>query len=470
MTQDILCVISGVRPGGGPEHFSPAGAKAELRIELAKEISHLSTTGLLENEAAAILQDVPDFLSRSDNDSDNDFEISRPLGNWIHFNTCIAIGTFDESGGAFVARNPCTGCVTGIPRGRFVDTRAVCDESAGRFIRVVVGPDDPESDLFYDGVTHVKWKTTDCNPLGGNPNVFVLEGPFRYLEAWVDRASLPERRAVFPEDPDPLSFAAELYEIVNTRAQPRNEYDGSLPGIDYGGIEKTCEGTQDFFQPALKRPKHMTRAIDNGVRGGDLLPAITRDFGCWMCARPDIWPQPPDTIPAAVSAQSPSFESDEPSPTPFHMLPTELCLRILRTVPIQSILALASTCRSLRSLFGSSEFLNRVVREAILERRGPLRWVLPVATLPGEVERANDAAQAWLRVGAGHPGTYDGGSSAFAHPSFPYLDFLRACYDSDSMRNRQRFWDISRQFEVLWRNYRTKGWERNIISAHLPAA
>lgn len=146
-------------------------------------------------------------------------------------------------------------------------------------------------------------------------------------------------------------------------------------------------------------------------------------------------------------------------------------MRILHTIPIESVLALSATCRSLRSLLGKTGYMDRVVKEAIFERDGSLRWLLPVPTLPGEVERANDAGRAWLRdIDAAEPPIAHGEiSSPLSHPSFPHLAFLRACFDSDSMRNRQRYWNIAKQFEVLWRDYRTKGWERDIISAYRPA-
>ncbi|KAI0336729.1 hypothetical protein GY45DRAFT_14247 [Cubamyces sp. BRFM 1775] len=43
---------------------------------------------------------------------------------------------------------------------------------------------------------------------------------------------------------------------------------------------------------------------------------------------------------------------------------------------------------------------------------------------------------------------------------FPLLNFLRAYRRSDSMRARQRRWEIIKQFDVLFANYRRDGWER----------
>ena len=43
---------------------------------------------------------------------------------------------------------------------------------------------------------------------------------------------------------------------------------------------------------------------------------------------------------------------------------------------------------------------------------------------------------------------------------FPLLPFLRAYPRSDSMRSRRRRWEIIKQFDVLFANYRRHGWER----------
>jgi len=65
---------------------------------------------------------------------------------------------------------------------------------------------------------------SECTPYDGNPNFFVLEGCYRYLEAWLDWDSLPPRSVAFPNDAEPMSIASELYEIVNSREEPRGQY------------------------------------------------------------------------------------------------------------------------------------------------------------------------------------------------------------------------------------------------------
>ncbi|KDQ20438.1 hypothetical protein BOTBODRAFT_61583 [Botryobasidium botryosum FD-172 SS1] len=53
--------------------------------------------------------------------------------------------------------------------------------------------------------------------------------------------------------------------------------------------------------------------------------------------------------------------------------------------------------------------------------------------------------------------------SPFLSSSFPYFAFVRVCFEDDSMRNRRRLWGIAKQFERVWREYRTQGWERDIF-------
>lgn len=58
--------------------------------------------------------------------------------------------------------------------------------------------------------------------IGDGPHFLVREGPFFYLQAWIDWDSLPDRQS--PLDPELMSFAGELYEIVHSRFQPLSKY------------------------------------------------------------------------------------------------------------------------------------------------------------------------------------------------------------------------------------------------------
>jgi hypothetical protein len=55
----------------------------------------------------------------------------------------------------------------------------------------------------------------------GSENFFCLRSPYLYLQAWVDRGSLPPRQTAFPLERD-MSFEGELFEIINTHHDMRS--------------------------------------------------------------------------------------------------------------------------------------------------------------------------------------------------------------------------------------------------------
>jgi hypothetical protein len=105
------------------------------------------------------------------------------------------------------------------------------------------------------------------------------------------------------------------------------------------------------------------------------------------------------------------------------------------------------------------------------------RWLLPVKTINGETETATSAAREWLA--SKHAPTDTSGLSLpcqsiesslfFGDHSFPFHAFVPVCLTLDmtpasmSMSNQRRFWGIIKQFQAIWRNYRTTGWERGEI-------
>ena len=109
-------------------------------------------------------------------------------------------------------------------------------------------------------------------------------------------------------------------------------------------------------------------------------------------------------------------------------------------------------------------------------RLHPFRWLLPVRSL-NETERATSVAHEWLMskhvltnsFTLSLPTQSTDSSSPFVHHSFPFYMFVPACLSvnatlsSMSMSNRRRLWNIVQQFQVIWRDYRTKGWERGEI-------
>ncbi len=143
-------------------------------------------------------------------------------------------------------------------------------------------------------------------------------------------------------------------------------------------------------------------------------------------------------------------------------LPNELLLLILRELPLSSLLALSSTCRSLRALITEPSFMDCVLKEAIL--RGSLKWILPVSSFKNEVQGCYTSLRLWLSAVSGSCQS-DGDlidsnvNALLVSPQFPSVAFVRACWESDSMMNRKRLWGLVKQFEAVWGSYRLHGWE-----------
>jgi hypothetical protein len=146
----------------------------------------------------------------------------------------------------------------------------------------------------------------------------------------------------------------------------------------------------------------------------------------------------------------------------FGALPTELLLIILRQLRIPTLLALSAASRSLRALITEPTFLNHTIKAAVLG--GSAFWILPIKTIAGEEERAQRIGMEWLAaVPSENSETVCTLESPFYSASFPYVAFVHACYESDSMRNRERLWNIVKQFDDLWRDYRLHGWQRDMF-------
>lgn len=126
----------------------------------------------------------------------------------------IAVGCFNEDGEA-----PLRG--DSIPDGRYVQVRRVRDGDGGDFGELLVTRDGEEVEENTYTVCSVRREE-------GLPNFFLCERCYSYLENWLDRDSLPPRSNAFPSASEPLSFASELYEIVNSRKARRGELEYPL--------------------------------------------------------------------------------------------------------------------------------------------------------------------------------------------------------------------------------------------------
>ncbi|KAH7915361.1 hypothetical protein BJ138DRAFT_998127 [Hygrophoropsis aurantiaca] len=444
---DQLCIVCGVAPSGGP---------SQLFTDPDDEVEHIAEKIVSDilladpsQDYSAVFDIVQDALLQTDEVQ----WLPDGIRDWSGFQNCVAIGYFDNEDGAAslfpdkTDGNPC------FPNGSKVQLRCVSGGSAGGF-----------TSILGDGQTKEECLTHCTSRDSRNPNFFVSEACYHYLEEWIDRTALPSQRLSVPHTPN-LTFAGELYEIVNSRAEGRERLKGLLPCIDYGGIEDTCEQYQDNFQPNRQGCKHIAAGINEGLSEENLLPHIIRDFQCWMFMRPDRWPSPTaEEVPQHFTRHNEDINKAE---TLFDKLSAQLLLTIARELPVPSYLALSATCGSLRRRLTESVLLNRVLKEMIAV--GSLQWVRPVNAMPGELENATSIDKEWLSTVSDNEGSLannesvilDGskGTSVFQSANFPYFTFVHACFTSDSMNNRRRLWENTKQFERLWKAFRLYGWE-----------
>jgi hypothetical protein len=138
------------------------------------------------------------------------------LGSWPHFDRAIAIGFFDYLGLCRPRYCDDEGNVH-IPGGREVEVRRVHTNNEGGWFDYIVTESSNGSERWEKATSY-------CSPLQENPNFFVLEGCYKYLNAWLDWDGLTPRNVAFPNDVEPMSLASEFYEIVNSRAEIRSAF------------------------------------------------------------------------------------------------------------------------------------------------------------------------------------------------------------------------------------------------------
>jgi hypothetical protein len=240
--------------------------------------------------------------------------IPEGFGKWEGFNTCVAIGQFDESGYPGMIDRPGDPRDEDwiIPYGCEIEVRRVREGHWQSFDTLVgddSGVEGEEVECYYE---------THC--VGAN--IWAHEGCYKYLEAWLNQP--PSWPAVYSKTSSlGFSLPGELYEIATSRKQPGRStsphsnfvrhinhisilvsIDGTLPAIDYGGIEDSCRPFrhpspsesfrgpysqfQEHFLGARRGSRHTGCGIAAGLRGKSLVPSIMKDFRCWMFMRPDV--------------------------------------------------------------------------------------------------------------------------------------------------------------------------------------
>jgi hypothetical protein len=220
-----LCLISGLKPGDGLRVLYRNEIKClDMLIGYLNDLNlEIDSSHLREQLRSIIL--LLDWVQYAIPDSNPDrYERIRKIyPNSLPYlplrdeeDMVIAIGTFDQEGNSIRGEN------TLLPRGyvsvwkpflhhliflKQVITRIVSEEwNGGQFCTV-------------------GWEQMSTNASGArkSPNFFCLYKPYCYLQAWIDRNSLPPRQTAFPLEPE-MSFEGEFYEIVNTHREARSMF------------------------------------------------------------------------------------------------------------------------------------------------------------------------------------------------------------------------------------------------------
>lgn len=151
MGHDELCLLSGIRPGGEPRNLLYQDSVDTVMAEMTDEIKVISRT--TPPDLDSILRE-PLVLAAHEDYEENTW---RPPGfTWLYFDTCIAIGYFDEFGCCAAAyHDEATG--TGAPRapgGHDVELRRVhTNHGRGWFGYVVTGDGEPKRRKVIAGCT-----------------------------------------------------------------------------------------------------------------------------------------------------------------------------------------------------------------------------------------------------------------------------------------------------------------------------
>ncbi|KDR67001.1 hypothetical protein GALMADRAFT_216689 [Galerina marginata CBS 339.88] len=214
-------------------------------------------------------------------------ELPEGISDWEYFD-CIGIGHFNVNGFCPIDEDGRS------PSGRDVEIRRLDQYDAyGWFYGVLVDNEEGTGMRSEQMCTVCR-----ANTAVPNCNFFVMRGCLEYLRHWLD-PSLPPRVAFMETSPS-MSLEGELYEIVNSHDEIRDR-SNLFPSIRYGDIPKALEQDQFRFLNARKGSRHISCAINKGLRNKELLPALFSDFQCWLTMRPDIWPSP------STSITSPTF-------------------------------------------------------------------------------------------------------------------------------------------------------------------
>ncbi|KAF8155701.1 hypothetical protein B0H34DRAFT_506636 [Crassisporium funariophilum] len=263
----LICGISAIPPDGiWTDEFFGIEDLCEKLINYDPEIL---------NDLKIDEDGLQDILHRAFNSDPSDHPAfdDTSVWSWPHFRDGIAIGQpLHEEDDDISGK---------IPDGVDVQTAIVRGPECGGFeIVVLKGPvqDGAEpTEVMEERVTYTASNNYSSDSREhGFGNFWVSEGCFHYLQAWIDFEGLPR-----PSHSRPLSFAGELYEVVNS-------HNGMVPWISYDGIENTLDQCQYEYYLGLRKPDHMLAAMRRLASSEEIHSAMIRDYRCWMFYAPDM--------------------------------------------------------------------------------------------------------------------------------------------------------------------------------------
>ena len=224
---DSLCPLCGVAADGGPCALACEWSLLRHINEfLIEELHHLGIRGSGDDleesddeegsQDADLLQILEDGFQTGVSRNCQRRALPWGYGMGYYCRTYVGIGYWSEDGEFDAWRHhPEDDTLKLAPDGREVGTLRLrnADGYGGSFGTVVTQGDN-------GGEREIQ-RHINCHPVD-SPCLFLCEHCYHYLSAWLDWDVLPDRSCGFPDDPQPLSLAGELYEIVYSRRQKRS--------------------------------------------------------------------------------------------------------------------------------------------------------------------------------------------------------------------------------------------------------
>ena len=274
MGWDEVCVLCGLPPGRGESVIlCPYNQEENVAKEIAEEVG--SAVGLPVDDLTAILLPVVSLNPAQVKIAGGPLvDASREVDERYEY---YGIGYFGPSCYNYQS---CTHHGQPLhPAGDDIQVRRITSVLNGGCFSYLVTTESGERNYQYT--------LSLCDTTGEVISRFVCVRCFHYLEAWLDCSLSPR----IGRSGCPLNLAGELYELVNSRAEPPVPYRGWLPCIDYygslGGYRDGCQ-YYCYVLTCHRSWKHTAKALKDGLRGEELLPSLLRDSAYWMFVEPTM--------------------------------------------------------------------------------------------------------------------------------------------------------------------------------------